>query len=378
MRLLIGTALDMIAGGVKSHIESLRQVLAAQDVYSELVYPDDVTYWWKGIAVLRAFGSVDGARVELTKIRTDNVGAKVRKTISGGNFDLVHTHDAIMAGWAAKLSIPVVLTVHGPLSREAVMSRKGTPAYLNYLKEAEQQAYQCASMIIAVDTGQKEIIISDYNVPHEKVRVIYNAVDTDIFKPRLSQAERKKQYFLVPRRLVPKNGVHVAIEALRLIENMEVELWLAGDGYERPALENLAAGLNLTSKVRFLGSVARNDMINLINESAGIIVPSVPSEGVVEATSIAALEGMSMGKPVFATNVGGLAEIIQNGLTGFLFESGDANALGGLLRHALKDRDYSKEIGIKARDCVIANHSLEVWVKQVLEVYRDAIQAKGR
>jgi len=372
MRVLIGTALDMIAGGVQSHIVSLRQALAAQDIYSELVYPDNVTWWWKSIAALRALGSVDRARVELTKSRIDNVGEKARKAVSGGNFDLIHVHDALLASWATKLSLPIVLTVHGPLAREAAMSNKGTPAYLDYLRKVEQQAYQGASAIIAVDTGQREIIISDYNVPHEKVRVIYNAVDTDLFTPRPHQTEIEKQYFLVPRRLVPKNGVHVTVEALRLIEDMDAELWIAGDGSERSSLEKLVAEFNLTSKVRFLGSVGRNEIVNLINDSTGIIVPSVPVEGVVEATSIAALEGMGMGKPVFASNVGGLAEIIENGVTGFLFEAGDANALGRLLRNALKDREGLEGIGRKARDYVIANHSLEIWLKQVLDAYRDA------
>lgn len=375
MRVLIGTALGMGAGGVRSHIESLRHALFTKGIHTELVYPDSVTTWWKGIAALRALGSVDRARVELTKIRTNNVGKKARKAISEGNFDLIHTHDILLANWAAKLSIPVVLTVHGPLSREAVMLNKGTPAYFSYLKEMEQRAYRFARAIIAVDTGQKEIIISDYHVPPEKVSVIHNAVDTDLFAPQPPQEGGHKPFLFVPRRLVPKNGVHVAVEAFHFIEDLEVELWIAGDGSERLYLEKLVAELNLTSKVRFLGSVDRNDIVNLMNASIGIIVPSVPVEGVVEATSIAALEGMSMGKPVFASNIGGLAEIIKNNETGFLFEAGDAKALGMLLRHALIDTEWSRDIGRKAREYVIANHNLEVWIQQVIGVYRDALRA---
>lgn len=255
------------------------------------------------------------------------------------------------------------------------MLNKGTPAYFSYLKEMEQRAYRFARAIIAVDTGQKEIIISDYHVPPEKVSVIHNAVDTDLFAPQPPQEEGHKPFLFVPRRLVPKNGVHVAVEAFHFIEDLEVELWIAGDGSERLYLEKLVAELNLTSKVRFLGSVDRNDIVNLMNASIGIIVPSVPVEGVVEATSIAALEGMSMGKPVFASNIGGLAEIIKNNETGFLFEAGDAKALGMLLRHALIDTEWSRDIGRKAREYVIVNHNLEVWIQQVIGVYRDALRA---
>ncbi|MGI6605102.1 MAG: hypothetical protein ACOX2S_08755 [bacterium] len=84
MRVLIGTALGMGAGGVRSHIESLRHALFTKGIHTELVYPDSVTTWWKGIAALRALGSVDRARVELTKIRTNNVGKKRGKPFLRG------------------------------------------------------------------------------------------------------------------------------------------------------------------------------------------------------------------------------------------------------------------------------------------------------
>lgn len=370
MKVLIGTAFSFGVGGLRSHIESLRQALTTQNVYNELVYSDNITYWSKGIAALRALGSLDRARVELRKIRTYNVGRKVQATISKGNYDLFHCHDALLTSWAVDLSVPVILTVHGPLAREAATSNKGTPTYLAFLKEVEQHAYRTARAIIAVDTGQKELLISDYHVPGEKVKVIYNAVDTELFAPRPSQPVKSKPYFLVPRRLVPKNGVHVAIESLRFTEDDETELWIAGDGSERDSLEKLAAELNLATRVRFLGSVDKKTMVKLINESTGVIIPSVPVAGVVEATSIAALEGMSMGKPVFASDVGGLSEIIKNNETGFLFSAGDAEILGMLLRQALKNAEWLRSIGSDAREYVLANHSMDVWIKKVLGVYK--------
>ncbi|MDK2887526.1 MAG: L-malate glycosyltransferase [Thermoanaerobacter sp.] len=376
MKVLVGTALGMGAGGVKSHIESLRHSLLMKNIYTELVYPDSITRWWKIMAVTRALGSIDRARVELTKIRVNNVWKKCKKIISRtkNTLDLIHTHDVLLASRASGFSIPVVLTVHGPLSREAVMLGKGTPTYLTYLKQMEQKAYECAKIIIAVDTGQKEIIVTDYNISPEKVRVIYNAVDTDLFAPQLQNKDVERPYFLVPRRLVPKNGVHVAIKAFQLLADLEAELWIAGEGPEQTHLEKLAKQLNLTARVRFLGSIERKDMIHLISAAFGIIIPSVPTSGVIEATSIAALEGMSAGKPVFASNIGGLAEIINDEETGLLFEPGDHKTLGILLRRALANIEWSRNIGEKAREYVVKNHSLEVWVKEIIQVYHDALR----
>lgn len=373
MKILIGTTFDMkAAGGLQSHIFFLKQALTAQQIDSELIFPNNSTYWRKIITTLFFLGNIDRARIEFTKIKTNNLRKLIEKITSKQSIDLIHTHDVVLAESISNLTIPVVLTVHGPITKEALMSNNNAPIYLNYLRGIEQQAYHRAQAIIAVDTGQKEIMVSDYNVPPEKISVIYNAVDTSLFAPHYHK--KTKQYFLVPRRLVPKNGVSVAIKALRCIEDIKTELWIAGDGPEHVTLKRLAEGLNLTSRVRFLGSVNRQNMVRLINESIGVIIPSVPVSGVIEATSIAALEGMSMAKPVFASNIGGLIEIIKNGETGILFKAGDANALGAALCYALKNKESIENIGKKARDYVIANHSLEVWIKQILGVYQSVLR----
>jgi glycosyltransferase involved in cell wall biosynthesis len=110
----------------------------------------------------------------------------------------------------------------------------------------------------------------------------------------------------------------------------------------------------------------------------GIIVPSVPVEGVVEATSIAALEGMSTGKPVFASAIGGLAEIIRHGETGYLFPAGDSAALAALLEEALTDgRERMGEVGCRARAYVLEHHSLAVWFARVATVYREVVGDAG-
>jgi len=376
MKVLLGTCLGMTAGGVRSHLDSLRHALTLNDIHSELVCADNVSVLWKFEAALRALGSVDRARVELTKMRTGNAGEKARKAISQQNFDLLHTHDVHLANWATRLPIPTVLTVHGPASREALMLKKGTPAYLRYLRKVERQAYESARSIIAVDDGQKEIIVSDYQICPRKVTVIQNAVDTDFFMPIRCKSVGHP-FLFVPRRLVPKNGVQVAVKAFRLIADMDVELWIGGDGPERPYLEKLVGELDLTSKVRFLGVVDRNEIVRLMNSCRGVIIPSTPVKGVIEATSIAALEGMSMAKPVFASNVGGLGDIVRNDDTGFLVEAGDDMALGNLLRKALMDEERLRTVGKKAREHVVRNHSLKVWIEQVLGVYRDALQPQG-
>lgn len=111
--------------------------------------------------------------------------------------------------------------------------------------------------------------------------------------------------------MVPKNGVHIAIEAMKYVK-ARVQLWIAGDGEERKNLERLVSTLGLEEKVKFLGFVDSKEMVSLMNQTRGIIIPSIPVSGVIEASSISALEGMSVGKPIIASNIGGLQEIIKD------------------------------------------------------------------
>lgn len=374
MKVLIATALGFGPGGVKSHICTLRKAIRTVGTDSEVVVPDVQTFWWKLFAGLKATGDIDRSRTYLTEIRVNTAWRKVQTRLRRSKISLVHAHDALLAGrFQQGFDVPLVLTVHGPLSREAVMLGKGGKHFLNYLKKCEQTAYERAAAVIAVDSGQRDIIIDDYRINPKKIHVIYNAVDTAVFSPSPSHTQSEVPYYLVPRRLVPKSGVHIAIEAMRFIQDINVELWIAGDGLERSRLEDLVRTLQV-KRVMFLGTVDRNQMISLMDKALGIIVPSIPVEGVVEASSIAALEGMSMAKPVIASNIGGLAEIIRDGETGVLFEAGDAEVLATHLRKLVEDEHYRLQISQRARAYVVQNHSLEVWARNIIEVYRNALQ----
>lgn len=371
MNVLIGTAGGTGTGGVRSYIMTLRDALIGAGVGAELAFPDDVTAGMKAKAALKAMGDRDKARRELTRLISQNAVQKSRAMHKTSGFDLIHAQEVNYGSMVPDLGLPVVLTVHGPVSREAKMLGKGGTHYFDYLVERERIAYERATHIIAVDTGQRDIVVEDYGIDPAKITVILNAVDANRFAPK-SQDEipaPAEPFFLVPRRLVPKNGVLTAVEAFEKLGDIKEKLWIAGEGPDLPRLESYVAANGLQDRVKFIGSVDSDRMVELVNQSTGVIVPSVPVEGVVEASSISALEGMSVGKPVLASKIGGLAEIIEHGVTGLHFEAGDANALADVIRQASTDADLCRRIGQNARDAVLAEHSSEVWIKKVISVY---------
>lgn len=377
MRVLMGTNWSLTqAGGVPSHLGMLTRGLTARGIQNAVVNPDDrfQTPLWKAYALLVAGGSSDGGRVKIARMRPNDIRRQAGRLIARDRYDLVHAHDALFGRVALEFGLPVVMTIHGPLSKEVLMfAGKANPQHVEFLRQSEHLAYAGAKALIAVDTGQGEIARAEFGVPATKVRVIPNAVDTTLFAPH-SEESGGAPFFLVPRRLVKKNGVSVAIEALSRLKGEHVELWVAGEGPERARLADLARRRGLAGQVRFLGSVDQAAMARLVSQSLGVIVPSIPVDGVVEATSIAALEGMAAAKPVFASNLGGLSEVIQHGETGLLFEAGDHQALGTLLLEALTgDRERLVQVGRKARSHVERYHGVEAWTGEIIKVYEDVL-----
>jgi glycosyltransferase involved in cell wall biosynthesis len=230
-----------------------------------------------------------------------------------------------------------------------------------------------------VDLGQADILIDDFGVARERVSVIHNAIDcSEIHALALSRSENllPQPYFLVPRRLVPKNGVHVAIEALKLLADREIHIAIAGDGPLAASLRGKAEDAGVSRQVHFLGHLSREQLMPVMAESAGVIVPSVPCEGVIEATSLAVIESFACGVPVIASKIGGLAELIQHGRTGLLFPAGDAHALAGnILRLQQMPGSERIQLCAAARDAALARWDVGPWFNRVSEAYDMALHS---
>ncbi|BAU28092.1 glycosyltransferase involved in cell wall biosynthesis [Aneurinibacillus soli] len=370
MKILIGTALALGTGGVRSYVQTLENELVAKGHDVSVKQPDLLRFYHKIMARIKSLGNHNKVRQELMKANTSSSFTKTRKYMqtNGENLELIHAQDVLYAASLREMHIPVVLTVHGPLLKEMEMASKLSQHVRSYIIEQERIAYEGAAHILAVDTGQKKIIVEEYNIDPEKITVLLNAVDTRLFTP-LSLEEPEVPFYLVPRRLVPKNGVGVAIKAFRHLQDERMELWIVGDGPDRSILEELVDHEGLTNKVRFIGSIEQAEMVTMMNQAEGIVIPSIPVNGVIEASSISALEGMSVGKPVIASNIGGLSEMITHMKNGCLFSAGDDSELAALIRKLHADRELRKLLGENALEYVRVNHSSTAWSEKIVKVY---------
>jgi glycosyltransferase involved in cell wall biosynthesis len=179
----------------------------------------------------------------------------------------------------------------------------------------------------------------------DRSSVIYNAVDeeSEAVTPLDSGAP---ELFCVGR-LVQEKGWDVAIRALKDVRAAypDVRMTIVGDGPERSNLERLAAELGLSAAIRFTGWVLPSDVGALLQSAFLVLLPSRWRE----PFGLVALQAAEAGRPVVASRVGGLAEIVSDGVTGALVPPDDIDALGTAIRDLLASPATASRMGEAAR-----------------------------
>ncbi len=209
--------------------------------------------------------------------------------------------------------------------------------------------------------------------PGHRVEALTNGVDTERFRPvpPLLKEDEVKGSILLPRRLFKKNGVEFAVRAMpRILESVpHARLLVVGEGPERLRMESLAQELQVTERIRFLGSRPHEEMPGLLCSGEIALLPSL-----VEATSVAALEAMACERPVVATRVGGLPEIVDESV-GTLVPPGDPEGLARGVVELLQRPDLA-QVGKRARERVVRHWSNDRLVERHLAVYQALVEGR--
>jgi glycosyltransferase involved in cell wall biosynthesis len=296
-------------------------------------------------------------------------------------YSIVHGHDVLSILNVKHKNI--VLTVHGYLAKEVLnymkkeISSKEKERIYEACLEIEKKAVSKAKHIIAVDTRLKDYHIDELGVPPDKITVVYNAIDTERFKP-VSNKEKtllrkqlglpeEKFIVLVPRRYVDKNGVTYAAEAFARMKDDDYFFVLAGGG---PLKEKIKDILRFNENALVLDGVPHEQVVRFYQASDVILVPSITSkEGVEEATSLSMLEGMACGKVVICTPVGGMKEVVKHMENGILIEQKNPDAIVDAIVFAKEHYGDLEKIRETAREYVVKHHSYLEHAKKVLEIY---------
>ncbi|MEM1883199.1 MAG: glycosyltransferase family 4 protein, partial [Candidatus Bathyarchaeia archaeon] len=232
--------------------------------------------------------------------------------------------------------------------------------------------------VIATSYAMKREIEEHFHLPSEKIDVIPNGIDVSKYEVNVEHEEVKKRFRINPDekiilfvgRLVPQKGVEYLIMAAPKIfeQHPDSRIIIVGNGWIKDNLMSLASSTKYSNKITFLGFLDDRDLTELTLCSDVLVVPSI-----YEPFGIVALEGMAAGVPVVASNVGGLAEIIEHDRTGFLAHKEDPDSIAFGINKILSDPEYAHKLAQNAKRKVYETYSWEAVARRTIEVYRKAI-----
>ena len=180
---------------------------------------------------------------------------------------------------------------------------------------------------------------------------------------RLRPAHGPGQHFLFCGRIERLKGVLTLLEASALVP--EVPLVFAGEGEARPALETRIRELGL-EHVRVLGYRGGEELFDLVRGSLCVVLPSQWYEN----CPLALLEAMALGRAVVASRIGGIPELLEDGVTGRLFEPGNAQELASLLRWMAQHRREAEQMGVRGRERALEHFGPSQHYERLMQVYR--------
>src|SRR5204863_7681482 len=170
------------------------------------------------------------------------------------------------------------------------------------------------------------------------------------------------------RQLFPRKGIRFLIEAAAQLKPRfpDLKVVLAGDGFERPALIELAESLGIARDVTFLGWVANSDLPTYYRAAAVSVIPSLE-----EGFGIPAAEAMGCETVVVASDAGGLPEVVEHGVTGMIVPRGDSTALAIAIGSLLADPERRFRMGQAGRERALRLFDWDRTAAQFERIYRE-------
>jgi glycogen synthase len=292
--------------------------------------------------------------------------------------DVVHTHTwyAAFAGFMAKklYDVPLVCTVHSlePL-RPWKAEQLGTSYRLS--SWAEKLALENADRIVAVSHGSREDIIRLFDVDPDRVRVIHNGIDIDLYRPLLEEDGTRKafgidrDYVLFVGRISRQKGIEHFIDAVDSIDP-EVQAVCCTAAPDTKELEReIADRIAAQPRIVWINSQLREEQyVELYSNARVFVCPSI-----YEPFGIINLESMACRTPIVASRTGGILETVVDGKTGVLVEPGNAAAIAEAVNGLLGDRKRAAELGTNGRRRVEERFAWPRIAQQTAELYRELV-----
>jgi glycosyltransferase involved in cell wall biosynthesis len=292
-------------------------------------------------------------------------------------FDVIHSH-LFLANVAARLAgrlagVPVIITTH-----------HDTDVWMRARHRlAERLTAPLSDRVVACSEAVRRYAIERHGLSPGRVRTLRNAIDIPPLPAGdLERREARRILGAGPEEIViatvgrlcePKKGLAVFLRAATRVAAAEprARFVVVGDGPARGALERLAGGAGIAGRVRFAGE--RRDVASLLPGVDLFVQPSLW-----EGFGLTIIEAMAAAAPVVATNVGGIPEVLRDGIDGLLVPPGDEEALAGAILRLVRDPDLARRLGGAGRARAEAEFGIGTLLDGTIDMYRELLAASRR
>ena len=316
------------------------------------------------------------------------ISADLSMTAGAAGAGLVHSHTwyANLGGHLASLlyGIPHVMTMHSlePLRPWKAEQLGGGYALSSWCERVSATA---AAAVIAVSDGMRADILAAYpEVDPRRVRVIRNGIDTGEYAPdpSIDVAERhgvdpSRPYVIFVGRITRQKGVPVLLRAAAQLDPVAQLVLCAGQA-DTPELLQEVTGLvgglreNRSGVVWIPEMLPKQDVIQLLTHATVFACPSL-----YEPLGIVNLEAMACGTAVAGSRVGGIPEVVADGVNGLLVPPGDPGALAAALNRLVRDPAEAAAMGRAGRDRAVSEFGWQAIAQQTAALYAELVSAGG-
>jgi MMP alpha-(1->4)-mannosyltransferase len=297
---------------------------------------------------------------------------------SGKNkYDVVHDNQTMSYGILKikDMGIPVVETIHHPVtidrdlavqSATSLKNKLGLRRWFSFIDMQMKVARKLPHLITVSETARSHIA-ETFKISGDKLRVIYNGIDSDIFSPSKNIARLDNRLLVVISRDTPVKGLRFLLEALAVLrQKHDLELIVVAKGTDNQTTQRLIYNLGIKDYVKIIDEIDTDELVRQYRMATIVVIPSV-----YEGFGLPAAEAMACGTAVVSTTAGALPEVV--GDAGILIPPADVKALVDSISTLIVSPDKRRHLSIIGRRRIVRTFNWLNTAKHTVDVYDEAI-----
>jgi glycosyltransferase involved in cell wall biosynthesis len=292
-------------------------------------------------------------------------------------YDVVHDNQTMSYGILKinQMGLPVVETIHHPVTIDrdlavqaaaTLKDKLGLRRWFSFIN-MQMKVARKLHHLITVSQSARRHIVDTFKIPEDRLHVVYNGIDTDIFSPSHRVARLQNRLLVVISRDTPVKGLKFMLEALAVLRKQhDLELAVVAKGTDNRTTQKIIDNLGIRDYVKIIDEIDTEELVRQYRLATVVVIPSI-----YEGFGLPAAEAMACGAPVVSTTAGALPEVV--GDAGILVPPADVTALVEAISALVVSEDKRRHLSTIGRRRIVQTFNWKNTAKNTLDVYAEAI-----